>query len=169
MKTLSQHSKPWWKWVNKTDLAILRYEKASHLRRNSIPLTKARLESSSRSILRKSSLNRVVDGDYCVGGRRHNEEPHGKETDETSVQKIPQKDALGGNVGDYSYEGYTLEITDKVQIINIFKDKKQPDVDGISPATITDNGNDRRKLTDDRAIAKSKSPKRVQFWGLSRD
>ena len=169
MKKLSQHSKPWWKWVNKTDLAILRCEKASRLRRNSITLTKARLDNRRPSILRKSSLNRVVEGDYCVGGRRHDEEHPGKQPDDTTVVKTPNTDALNGNECDYRYEGYTLEIADKVRIVNIFKDKKEQDVEDISAARIADSENDMSKTPDDRTSVKPKAPKRVQFWGLARD
>ena len=169
MKQLSQYSKPWWKWVSKTDLAILRYEKTSHLRRCSLPLAKARLESNNRSILRKASLNRVVEGDYCVGGRRHDEEHPSKQIRETEVKHNPDNNDSNRKECDYTYDGYTLEITDKVRILNIFDDQQQPEVDNsISTGKVAPN-NEVDKKSDSRENIKAKTSKRVQFWGLSRE
>ena len=169
VKTLSQYSKPWWKWVNHVDLAILRYEKTSHLRRCSLPLAKARLDSNNRSILRKSSLNRVVDGDYCVGGRVHAEEHLEKQMDCNGIGDDIAEKTPNTNNCDYSYKGYTLEISDKVRIINIFDDKKKEDVDDISPVRANNSDTNLSRKSDNSMIIKPKQPKRVQFWGLSRD
>ena len=150
-------------------MAILRYEKTSHLRRCSLPLAKARLESNNRSILRRASLNRVVEGDYCVGGRRHDEVHPSKQIRGPEVKDSSDGNDSNRNECDYTYDGYTLEITDKVRILNIFDDQQQPDVENsISTGKVGPN-NDVDKKSNNGENIKAKPPKRVQFWGLSRE
>ena len=169
MKKLSQHSKPWWKWVNQTDLAILRYEKTSHLRRCSLPLAKARLESNNRSILRKASLNRVVEGDYCVGGKTHDEVHTRKQIIKKEHGENSENNGSNRNECDYKYDGYTLEITDKVRILNIFDDQQVAKIDSGTVSKESDDSHGRDTKSNKIEYIKPKAPKRVQFWGLSRD
>ena len=150
-------------------MAILRYEKTSHLRRCSLPLAKARLESNNRSILRKASLNRVVEGDYCVGGRRHDEEYPSKQIRGTEVKDNSDNNDSNRNECNYTYDGYSLEITDKVRILNIFDNQQQQDADHCNSSGKLGPNNEADKKYDDRENIKAKPPKRVQFWGLSRE
>ena len=111
----------------------------------------------------------MVDGDYCVGGRVHAEEHLEKQMDCNGIGDNATKRASNTNNCDYSYKGYTLEISDKVKIINIFDDKKKEDVDDISPVRANNSDTNIRRKSDNSTIIKPKEPKRVQFWGLSRD
>ena len=110
-----------------------------------------------------------MEGDYCVGGRRHDEEYPSKEIRGTEVKDNSDNNDSNRNEFNYTYDGYTLEITDKVRILNIFDNQQQPDVDSSIYTEKLGPKDEADKKSDNRENIKAKPPKRVQFWGLSRE
>ena len=74
-------------------------------------------------------------------------------------------------VCDYTYEGYTLEITNTVRILPIFE--KSKNIEDIQPIDkVVGDDCENTKSLENNAIETSKTrnkkEKRVQFWGYER-
>ena len=111
---MSEGSKPWWQWISKDDLRLLReYVQKRKPKRNSLELAKDTsltegLEKK-KSILRKPSMKPETEDDTRDGIQvNFNDDFVESET------KVKTKEEL-----DYAYHGYTLEITDKVRLIQL--------------------------------------------------
>ena len=122
------------------------------------------------SILKKTSLDIAAVGDYCTGGPDDFDHSQNPIYDNNGF--VPSDTGEKSNYAcDYTYEGYTLEITNTVRILPIFENSKT--IEDIQPIdkVAGDDGEDIMSL-ENNAIETSKKGnkkvKRVQFWGYER-
>ena len=122
------------------------------------------------SILKKTSLDIAAVGDYCTGGPDDSDHSQKPIYDNNGFVPSDTEDK-SKYVCDYTYEGYTLEITKTVRILPIFEKSKT--IEDIQPIdkVAGDDGEDIMSL-ENNAIETSKKGnkkvKRVQFWGYER-
>ena len=111
---MSEGSKPWWQWISKDDLRLLReHVQRRKPKRNSLELARdsSLMEGGEKkkSILRKPSMQPETDNDtQCNDGNQVEFNGAFVESD----TKVKTKEEI-----DYAYHGYTLEITDKVRLV----------------------------------------------------
>ena len=122
------------------------------------------------SILKKTSLDIAAVGDYCTGGPDDSDHSQKPIYDNNGFVPSDTEDK-SKYVCDYTYEGYTLEITKTVRILPIFENSKT--IEDIQPIdkVAGDDSEDIMSL-ENNAIETSKTSnkkaKRVQFWGYER-
>ena len=105
----------------------------------------------------------VASGDFCTGGNhatKSGENQNGAYTNDGFLQSEKNYDL------DYKYEGYTLEIGDKVRILQIFDNAKEETNNQIVVKGLSDEG---RAETPTTKSLNKKPKRRVQFWGYDRE
>jgi hypothetical protein len=124
--------------------------------------------SRNFSILKRPSIHTVSSGDFCPvipGGKRNSNDS--SESNGTVNDGCVDLENEGSNINacDYSYDGYTLEITDKVRIVTIPDGRKE---DKPSISSVTELSKETINKEPDKPVNK-KTSKRVQFWGYDRE
>merc|ERR1712228_624992 len=129
------------------------------------------------SILKRPSIDITPSGDYCPvinGGTRHSSEDSRRSGTPNDGFSGLQDERPNTNICDYRYDGYTLEITDKVRIVPLFDNRTDnSDIKSAAAVQFNENSNVEPIKTVQthhctNCGKNKKSSKRVQFWGYER-